>query len=122
MLLLGDMNSHRIRVVPLMGLISFILVRAEVAVAADGRAHGVLDDPVVAFLLLFAGLVLIGAEILAPGGVSGVVGALAVVGSFFMLARMPANAGGIALIIAGVALMVLEPLLGGIGVFGIAGA
>lgn len=81
-------------------------------------------DPDIAYLLLVVGLLAITIEIIQPGGfVAGVLGAILVVGSGFILADLPVNELGVALIVGGVALLVMEVFVPGgvVGGLGLAG-
>jgi membrane-bound serine protease (ClpP class) len=82
-------------------------------------------DPDIAYLLLVIGLLAITIEIIQPGGfVAGILGAILVVGSGFILADLPVNELGVALIVGGVALLVMEVfvpggVVGGLGLVGV---
>lgn len=85
---------------------------------------GVTADPDVAYLLLIAGLLAVSIEILHPGGyVGGVIGALALIAAGVFLAELPVNGLGLALILAGVGLLIVEAYLPGgiVGALGLSG-
>ncbi|HCL79630.1 MAG TPA: hypothetical protein DIC53_06660 [Synergistaceae bacterium] len=83
-----------------------------------------ISSPDVAYLLLTAGALAVIFEILSPGGfVLGTAGAVMVLMGAFGLRMLPFNWAGIVLLVAGVAVLVVDLLVGGIGIlslFGIA--
>lgn len=81
-------------------------------------------EPDIAYLLLVVGLLAITIEIIQPGGfVAGILGAILLVGAGFILADLPVNELGAALIVGGVALLVVEVFLPGgvVGALGLVG-
>ena len=82
----------------------------------------VLVNPNVAFLLLLVGIVGIAIEAFTPGGiVPGAIGALSLVLGIYGTVQLPVEALGVALLVLGVALIVAEISLAGVGVLGILG-
>jgi len=83
-----------------------------------------ISSPTVAYLLLMVGIYAIIFEVLSPGGfVMGVSGAVMVILGAYGLRMLPVNSAGIILLVVGIAVMVLDLFVGGIGIlslFGIA--
>jgi membrane-bound serine protease (ClpP class) len=106
-----------------------VLVRtqgAPVRTAGIGPAAALLHDlvdPNVAFLLFLLGVAGIVYEIVHPGiGVGGVAGALSLIVALLMFQALPVQLGGLALIVLGVGLFVLDLKLAGhafLSVFGV---
>lgn len=68
-----------------------------------------LADPNVAYLLLVFGLLGLVAEAVTPGfGFAGVTGVIALLASFYRLLNLPTNWIGVALIVAGVVMLVVD--------------
>lgn len=81
-----------------------------------------ISNPTVAYLLLMVGIYAIIFEVLSPGGfVMGVSGAVMVLLGAYGLRMLPVNAAGIILLVAGIAVMVLDLLVGGIGILSLFG-
>jgi membrane-bound serine protease (ClpP class) len=75
-----------------------------------------LANPNVAYLLLIIGLLGVVAEIVTPGAVlPGVVGVLGLILALVGLGQMPTNWAGVALIVAGIAMFVLDLKVAGFG-------
>ena len=81
-----------------------------------------ISNPTVAYLLLMVGIYAIIFEVLSPGGfVMGVSGAVMVLLGAYGLRMLPVNAAGIILLVVGIAVMVLDLLVGGIGILSLFG-
>ncbi len=86
------------------------------------RMLAVLANPNVAFILLMIGVYGIIFEFWSPGLVGpGVVGGICLIVGLMALSMMPLNFAGVALLVAGLAMMIAEALTPGIGVLGIGG-
>ncbi len=86
------------------------------------RALHFISRPDIAYLLLLAGIYAIVFEVLSPGGfVMGVSGAVMVLMGAYGLRMLPFNWAGIILLLAGVAVMILDLLVGGIGILSLFG-
>jgi membrane-bound serine protease (ClpP class) len=86
------------------------------------QSVGVLNDPDVVFVLVMLGLLGVAFEAYNPGGVvPGVLGALALIAAFPGLMGLPVSWLGVVLLGIGVALFIVEALVGGYGVAAIAG-
>lgn len=70
--------------------------------------HG-LDDPNIAFILLVIGILCIVVEFFHPTLVMGLIGAFSLVLSFYGSGSLPLNVLGVALVVLGIAMFVLEP-------------
>lgn len=82
-----------------------------------------VSRPDVAYLLLVAGVYAVIFEILSPGGfVMGVSGGIMVLLGALGLRMLPFNWAGVVLLLAGAAVMVLDLVVGGIGVLSLFGA
>lgn len=82
-----------------------------------------ISRPDVAYLLLVAGVFAIVFEVLSPGGfVLGVSGAMMVLFGAYGLRMIPFNWAGIVFLLAGVAVMILDLAVGGIGILSLLGA
>ena len=87
------------------------------------RFLGFLADPNVAFVLLTLGGLGLFVEFLSPGLlVPGIAGGIALLLAFVAMGNMPVNWAGVGLLALSVVLLFLEMQAPGIGVFGIAGA
>jgi membrane-bound serine protease (ClpP class) len=123
--LLAALDGQRLR----NGAGQEVLVRtqgAPVRTAGLGPAAALLHDlvdPNVAFLLFLLGVAGIVYEIVHPGiGVGGVAGALSLIVALLMFQALPVQLGGLALIVLGVGLFVLDLKLAGhafLSVFGV---
>ncbi len=82
--------------------------------------HG-LDDPNIAFILLVIGILLVAIEFFHPTLLMGLVGALALVLSFYGSGSLPLNVLGVALVILGVVMLILEPAVPSHGLLTIGG-
>ena len=81
-----------------------------------------LTRPDVAYLLLMVGLYAIVFEVLTPGGfVMGTSGAVMVLMGAYGLRMLPFNWAGIVLLVAGVAVMILDLIVGGMGILSLFG-
>lgn len=86
------------------------------------RLLTVITDPNVAFILLMIGIYGVIFEFMSPGHVGpGVVGAICLIVGFMALSVMPLNFAGVALLVAGLAMMVAEVFTPGFGVLGLGG-
>ncbi|HXG42326.1 MAG TPA: nodulation protein NfeD [Dehalococcoidia bacterium] len=86
------------------------------------RALDVLADPNIALLLLSLGTLALAYEIFNPGAIfPGVFGIIAIILGFFALTVIPFNWAGLALVLVGLALLVLEGFITSHGVLGIGG-
>jgi membrane-bound serine protease (ClpP class) len=70
--------------------------------------HG-LDDPNIAFILLVLGVLCVAVEFFHPTLLMGLIGAFALVLSFYGSGSLPLNWLGVALVILGIVMFVLEP-------------
>lgn len=81
------------------------------------RMLSFFSRPDIAYLALIAGIFLIILEAKAPGGfVMGTVGALLLIMASYGLRVLPVNFVGVALLIGGIIIMVLDFLIGGMGI------
>ena len=86
------------------------------------QSVGVLNDPDVVFVLVMLGILGIAFEAYNPGGVvPGVLGALALIAAIPGLVGLPVSWLGVLLLAIGVALFIVEALVGGYGAAAIAG-
>jgi membrane-bound serine protease (ClpP class) len=86
------------------------------------RFLSVITDPNIAFILLMIGVYGIIFEFWTPGITGpGVVGAIALIVALMALSALPISYAGLALLGLGIALMVAEAMVPGIGVLGIGG-
>jgi membrane-bound serine protease (ClpP class) len=95
-----------------------------VAVPPDWRTEllAVITDPNVAFILMLIGVYGLLFEFLNPGAVApGVIGALSLLVALYALNLLPVNYAGAALVLLGIALMVVEVHIGSLGLIGVAG-
>ena len=87
------------------------------------KALQIISRPDTAYLLLVAGIFAIILEVLSPGGfVLGVTGGILALFGAYGLRMIPFNWAGIVFLLAGVAVMVLDLLVGGIGFLSVPGA
>jgi membrane-bound serine protease (ClpP class) len=87
------------------------------------KALQIISRPDTAYLLLVAGVFAIILEVLSPGGfVLGVTGGILMLFGAYGLRMIPFNWAGIVFLLAGVAVMVLDLLVGGIGFLSVPGA
>jgi membrane-bound serine protease (ClpP class) len=83
---------------------------------------GVITDPNVAFILMLVGVYGLLFEFLNPGAVApGVIGGLSLLVALYALNLLPVNYAGAALVLLGIALMVVEVHIGSLGLIGVAG-
>lgn len=76
-----------------------------------------LSDPNVAYLLLTAGIFAIVLEVLSPGGfVLGTSGAVMVLMGAYGLRMLPFNWAGLILLLAGIVVIIVDLLIGGLGI------
>ena len=81
-----------------------------------------ITDPNIAFILLLIGVYGILFEFMSPGAVApGVVGGISLIVALTALSVLPVNYGGLALLLLGIALMVLEASAPTFGVLGLGG-
>lgn len=86
------------------------------------RILAFLTRPDVAYLLLMMGIYAIIFEVLTPGGfVMGTAGAVMVLMGAYGLRMLPFNWAGIVLLIAGIAVMILDLVVGGMGILSLFG-
>jgi membrane-bound serine protease (ClpP class) len=91
----------------------------------DWKMHvmSVITDPNIAFILLLFGVYGILFEFMSPGAVApGVIGGISLIVALTALSVLPVNYGGLALLLLGIALMVLDasaPTFGALGLGGI---
>ena len=86
-----------------------LVVEDPTGVAMIDRFLALLANPNVAYLLLVLGLLAVIAEVASPGAVApGVVGAIMLLLSMFGLLQLPTNWFGVLLILAGVAMMLVD--------------
>lgn len=82
----------------------------------------IITDPNIAFILMLFGVYGILFEFMSPGAVApGVVGGISLIVALTALSVLPVNYGGLALLLFGVALMVLEASAPTFGVLGLGG-
>lgn len=94
----------------------------EVAMTLREKILQFVSSPDIAYLLLTAGVLAIIFEVMSPGGfVLGTAGAVMVLLGAFGLRMLPFNWAGIILLVAGVAVLVLDLMVGGIGVLSLFG-
>lgn len=87
------------------------------------KALHFISRPDVAYLLLIAGIYAIIFEIMSPGGfVLGTSGLILVLLASLGLRMLPLNWAGIVLLIAGIVVMILDLVIGGIGILSAFGA
>lgn len=96
----------------------------EIFMTLRERVLHFISSPDIAYLLLTVGVLAVIFEVLSPGGfVLGTAGAVMVLMGAFGLRMLPFNWAGIVLLVAGVAVIVADILIGGMGIlslFGIA--
>jgi membrane-bound serine protease (ClpP class) len=98
--------------------------RRVIAIEPDWRHQlmTAITDPNIAFILLLIGIYGVLFEFMSPGAIGpGVVGAIALIVALTALAVLPVNYGGLALLVIGIALMVVEGLSPGFGIVGLGG-
>lgn len=87
------------------------------------QVMAIITDPNIAFILLLFGVYGILFEFMSPGAVApGVIGGISLIVALTALSVLPVNYGGLALLLLGIALMVLEasaPTFGALGLGGI---
>jgi len=82
-----------------------------------------ISRPDIAYLLLIVGIYAIIFEVLSPGGfVMGVSGAVLVLLGSYGLRMLPVNLAGVILLVAGIAVMILDLVVGGVGILSLFGA
>ncbi|MCF7936640.1 MAG: nodulation protein NfeD [Synergistales bacterium] len=96
---------------------------SEIPVDPKLKILGVISRPDIAYLLLVAGAYAILFEVLSPGGfVMGVSGGVMILLGAFGLRMLPFNWAGIVLLVAGIAVMITDLLVGSLGVLSLFGA
>jgi membrane-bound serine protease (ClpP class) len=98
--------------------------RGIVEVKSDWKMEfmSTITDPNVAFILLMIGVYGILFEFWSPGAVApGVVGGICLIVALTALSVLPVSYGGLALLMLGVAMMVMEAVTPGFGVVGLGG-
>jgi len=94
----------------------------EVAMTLRERILQFISSPDIAYLLLTAGVLAVILEVMSPGGfVMGTAGAVMVLLGAFGLRMLPFNWAGIILLAAGIGVLVLDLLVGGIGILSLFG-
>lgn len=94
----------------------------EVSMTGAEKILQFVSSPDIAYLLLTAGALAIVLEVMSPGGfVLGTAGAVMVLMGAFGLRMLPFNWAGIILSAAGIAVIILDLLVGGIGVLSLFG-
>jgi membrane-bound serine protease (ClpP class) len=86
----------------------------------QGVLHG-LDDPNIAFILLVIGVLCLAVELFHPTLFVGLAGTLALVLSFYGSGSLPLNILGVALVVLGIAMLILEPSVPSHGLLTIGG-
>jgi membrane-bound serine protease (ClpP class) len=82
-----------------------------------------ISRPDIAYLLLIVGIYAIIFEVLSPGGfVMGISGAVLVLLGSYGLRMLPVNLAGVILLVAGIAVMILDLVVGGVGILSFFGA
>jgi membrane-bound serine protease (ClpP class) len=86
------------------------------------RVLAAIADPNIAFILLLIGIYGIIFEFMNPGAIApGVVGGICLIVALTALSALPVSYGGLALLVLGITLMLLEVLTPGFGLLGIGG-
>jgi membrane-bound serine protease (ClpP class) len=86
------------------------------------RALEVFSRPDIAYLALLAGVILIILEVRTPGGfVFGVTGAFLLLAAAYGLRVLPVNFAGVMLLVGGIAVIVADLAVGGIGILAVPG-
>jgi len=94
----------------------------EISMTSREKALQFISSPDIAYLLLTAGILMIVLEVMSPGGfVLGTAGAVMVLLGAFGLRMLPFNWAGIVLLVAGIGVLVLDLMVGGIGVLSLFG-
>ena len=94
----------------------------EISMTSREKALQFISSPDIAYLLLTAGVLMIVLEVMSPGGfVLGTSGAVMVLLGAFGLRMLPFNWAGIVLLVAGIGVLVLDLMVGGIGILSIFG-
>jgi len=94
----------------------------EISMTSREKALQFISSPDIAYLLLTAGILMIVLEVMSPGGfVLGTAGAVMVLLGSFGLRMLPFNWAGIVLLVAGIGVLVLDLMVGGIGVLSLFG-
>lgn len=86
------------------------------------RALSLFSRPDIAYLALIAGVFLILLEAKSPGGfVMGVTGGILLIIASYGLRVLPVNLAGVALLVGGIVIVILDLLIGGMGIIAAAG-
>ena len=94
----------------------------EITMTSREKALQFISSPDIAYLLLTAGILMIVLEVMSPGGfVLGTAGAVMVLLGSFGLRMLPFNWAGIVLLVAGIGVLVLDLMVGGIGILSLFG-
>lgn len=93
-----------------------------ISMTARLKALEIFSRPDIAYLALIAGIFLIILEAKAPGGfVMGIAGAISLILAFYGLRVLPVNFAGVALLVGGIVVIVLDLVFGGIGILAVTG-
>jgi membrane-bound serine protease (ClpP class) len=114
------------RTVQVQGLARTIHVKGEPIETLEpdwrSRLLSVITDPNVAYILLLLGIYGLFFELASPGYVlPGVIGAICLLLALYAFQVLPVNYAGVALILVGIAFMVAEVFVSGLGALGIGG-
>ncbi len=94
----------------------------EISMSSREKVLQFISSPDIAYMLLSAGVLMIVLEVLSPGGfVLGTSGAVMVLLGAFGLRMLPFNWAGVILLVAGIVVLVLDLMVGGIGVLSLFG-
>lgn len=94
----------------------------EIAMTLRERLLQFITSPDIAYLLLTAGVLAVIFEVMSPGGfVLGTAGSVMILLGAFGLRMLPFNWAGIIFLVAGIAVLVLDLLVGGIGILSLFG-
>ncbi|MDI9369520.1 MAG: ATP-dependent Clp protease proteolytic subunit, partial [Synergistota bacterium] len=94
----------------------------ELSMSPRERVLQFISSPDIAYMLLSAGILMIVLEVLSPGGfVLGTAGAVMVLLGAFGLRMLPFNWAGVVLLVAGIGVLVLDLMVGGMGVLSLFG-
>jgi membrane-bound serine protease (ClpP class) len=81
-----------------------------------------ITDPNIAYILMLLGIYGLLFEFYSPGvGIAGIIGGISLLIALYALQLLPLNFAGVALLLLGVTLMVMESLIPSFGIFGLGG-